>query len=120
MQGNRFQVPFHIPGTLTANITIVFTAPFDCMLEHVSFVSSNASDANVKIGTTSDDDAYLLAATGLVGDSNVPAEYSRSSFVGTEYPHILDGTVMLITIDYDGSSGTAGQNVTLVLTFSEG
>jgi len=120
MQGNHFSHVIHVTGTLAANVVPVFTVPKDCTLEHVSFVGSNASDATVKIGTTSDDDAYLLAATGLVGDSNVPAVYTRASFVGGEYPHIAAGTVMLVTVDFDGAGGTAVQNMTLILTFSEG
>ena len=120
MQGNHFTHIIHVLGTLAANVVPCFTVPADCQLEHVSFVGSNASDANVKIGNTSDDDAYLTAAVGLVGDSNVPAEYSRANFVGGEFPHIADGTVMLITMDFDGTAGTAVQNMTLVLTFSEG
>jgi hypothetical protein len=118
MQSQHFTITIHIPGTLAANIVPVFTVPFDCSLEHVSAVASNASSATIKIGTTSDDDAYLVAAD--VGDSNVPAEFDRDNFVGTEYPHIADGTVILITVDFDGAAGTAAQNLTVVLTFSEG
>jgi hypothetical protein len=118
MQGNHFTRTFHVVGTLTANVVPVFTMPFDCSLEHVSAVASNASNAQIKIGTTSDDDAYLLISD--VGDSNVPAEFARANFVGAENPHIVDGTVMLVTVDFDGAAGTAAQNLTVVLTFSEG
>ena len=118
MQGTRFTVTFHIPGTLAANITPVFTVPYDCSLLHVSAVATNNSDATLKIGTTSDDDAYLTACT--IGDSSVPVEKVAADFVGTADPHIVDGTVMLLTLDFDGAGGTAAQNVTIVLTFSEG
>lgn len=113
-----FQQSYHIPGTLTANITPVFTAPFDCQLVHVSVVGSNANNAQLKIGTTSSDAAYM--ALKDAGDSNVPLEYERDDFVGGQYPHIPDGSVVLITLDYDGAGGTAIQNATIVLTFTEG
>ncbi len=118
MQGDHFTITIHVPGTLAANITPVFTLPFHCSLVHVSAVATNASNATIKIGTTSDDDAYLTAAD--VGDSSVPAEFVAANFVGTADPHIVDGTVMLVTVDFDGSAGTAAANLTVVLTFSEG
>jgi hypothetical protein len=37
-----------------------------------------------------------------------------------QYPSIDDGDVLVLTLDYDGSSGTAAADVTIVLTFSEG
>jgi len=113
-----FQQSYHIPGTLSANITITFAAPFDMQLVHVSAVANNDSDATLKIGNSSDDDAYLLAAA--IGDSGTPVEKSRVNFIGGQYPHIADGTVVVATLDYDGDSGTAAQNVTIVLTFTEG
>jgi len=113
-----FQQSYHIPGTLTANITPRFTAPVNCTLLHASVVASNDSDATLKIGNSADDDAYLAAT--VVGDSGVPMVYSRQDFVGEQYPRITAGEVVVITLDFDGSSGTAAQNVTLVLTFAEG
>jgi hypothetical protein len=120
-----FQQSYHIPGTLSANIAIRFTAPGDCTLLHVSAVASNDSDATLKIGDSSDDDEYLVAA--VIGDSGTPVEFDGGDFVDTDgnthtryYPRISDGTIVVLTLDYDGSSGTAAQNVTIVLTFAEG
>jgi hypothetical protein len=118
MMERIFQQSYHIPGTLSANITIKFTSPVSCTLLHVSAVASNASDATLKIGTSSDDDEFLVAAT--IGVSGTPKEFDRDDFVGTQYPRIEDGDVVIVTLDYDGSSGTAAQNVTLLLTFAEG
>ena len=39
---------------------------------------------------------------------------------GKDYPRLNDGDVFVATLDYDGASGTAAQNVTIVLTFAEG
>ncbi|MBN2148707.1 MAG: hypothetical protein JW726_15070 [Anaerolineales bacterium] len=118
MQGNHFTVSFHIPGTLAANVTIVWTAPFACSLEHVSATGSNANNGLLTIGTTTTADAYL--ASSSIGDSNVPAEFDVDDFATTDYPHITDGTVLAIALDYDGAAGTATDNFTIVLTFSEG
>jgi hypothetical protein len=118
MQSMQLLFPVHVPGTLAANITFHFKAPFDLQLIGVQAVGSNAHDATLKVGTTSDDDAYLTAKN--VGDSAVSAEWDRDDFVGTQFPHISAGTVILVTVDYDGSSGTAVQNLTVVLIFTAG
>lgn len=113
-----FQQSYHIAGTLAANGNIRFTADRDMQLEHVSAVASNDSDATLKIGTSADDDLYLEAAT--IGDSATPVEFDRTDFVGDQFPHISKGTIVVLTLDFDGAGGTAAQNVTIVLTLSEG
>ena len=120
-----FQQSYHIPGTLSANVVITFTAPFDCTLLHVSACGSNANDGLLIIGDSSDDDEYLTSSS--IGDSGTPAEFDGNDFVDTSgnsharyYPRIVDGTVVVITLDYDGASGTATDDFTLVLTFAEG
>ncbi len=123
MQGNHLVYTWHIPGTLAANASIVFTTPFNLSLEKVSAVASNDSDATLKIGTSADDDGYLPAST--IGDSGTPVVFSRANFTGalTESgtsPHIAAGTVVALALDFDGAAGTAAQNVTIALVFSEG
>ena len=118
-----FQQAYHIPGTLAANIAIKFTVPFDCQLVHVSAVASNDSDATMIVGTSADDNGYITA--GVIGDSGVPVEKEAiTDFAGaladSQYPHIVDGTIVTVDLDYDGASGTAAANVTIVLTFTEG
>ena len=113
-----FQQVYHFPGTLAANITPRFTTPIDFTILHVSAVASNNSDATLKVGNSSDDDAYLVATA--IGDSGTPVEFDRDDFVGMQYPRVTDGTVVVLTLDFDGAAGTAAQNVTLVLTCAEG
>lgn len=120
-----FQQAYHITGTLAANVNIRFTAPCDCTLLHASAVASNDSDATIIIGDSSDTDEYLQSST--IGDSNVPAEFDGDDWYDTSgvqpgvyYPRIADGTVVVVTLDYDGASGTAADDFTLVLTFAEG
>jgi hypothetical protein len=117
-----FQQAYHIPGTLAANVTIKFTAPFGMQLVHVSAV---ASDATLALGDSDDADEYLTAAA--IGDSGTPVEFDGDDFVDADgnthnryYPRITDGTVVVVTLDYDGATGTAAADVTLVLTFTEG
>jgi len=113
-----FQQAFHIPGTLTADINIRYTAPMPCTLLHVSAVASNDSDATLIIGDSGDTDEHLESA--VIGDSNTPVEFELDDFVGDQYPRIADGDVVVLTLDHDGTDGTAAQNVTIILTFAEG
>ena len=114
----KFTHAFHVPGTLGADLAIIFTAPSDCQLVHASAVASNNSDATLKLGTTSAAEAYLEDC--VIGDTNVPVEKERADFVDTQFPRLSDGDVFLATLDYDGGSGTAANDFTLVLTFVEG
>ena len=120
-----FQQSYHIPGTLSADVNIRFTAPCDCTLLHVSAVGSNSNSGLLTVGDSSDTDEYLTSSS--IGDSNVPAEFDGNDFVDTSgnthtryYPRIADGTVVVITLDHDGDGGTATDDFTIVLTFAEG
>jgi hypothetical protein len=118
-----YQTAFHIPGTLTANINIRWCAPFDCQLVHVQAVGSNANDATLAVGSSADTDGYITAFA--IGDSNTPVEKEAladfdGALADSQYPHISDGTIVVLTLDYDGAAGTAAQDVTIVLTFTEG
>ena len=116
---NTYSVTIHVPGTLAADKSIVFTVPFNCQLIHVSACGSPAAhDAIMTIGTTTTADAYLLATT--IGVSNVPQVFDRDNFVGTQFPHIAAGTVMAVALDFNGSAGTAIANWTCILTFTLG
>ena len=77
------------------------------------------------VGDSDDTDEYLTEA--VIGDSGTPVEFDGSDFVDTSgnthgryYPRISDGTIVVVTVDFDGASGTAGEDVTIVLTFVEG
>ena len=122
---NKFAKSFHIPGTLTANITITFAVSSPCSLVHVSAVASNDSDATLILGTSSDTNGFLEEA--VIGDSGVPVEKERADFdgalltdAGKENPRLADGDIFVATLDFDGDGGTAAQNVTLVFEFTEG
>ena len=118
MQGHRFVVPFHIPGTLTADLDIRYKVPHDCTLEHISAVTSNDSDATLAVGTSDDTDEILAAAT--VGDSQVPGEKTVSNWASANSTgKLVKGDTVVLTVDYDGAAGTAADDLTIVLTFVE-
>jgi hypothetical protein len=115
-----FQQSWYIPGTLAANHTIIFKAPFDMQLVHVSLVNTSANAGTLKIGDGSDDDCYLAAEN--FGVSSTPAEVATpAGFDGVtadgQYPHIADGGVVVLTITDHGSHMAAAA---VVLTFTEG
>jgi hypothetical protein len=113
-----FQQAYHVPGTMSADLAIIFTAHHNMTLLHVSMVCTNAASTTVAIGTTSSAAAYMAAKA--VGQSSVPGVKTRSDFVSEQFPRIATGTVVKLTIDHDGAAGTAGANLTVVLTFAEG
>ena len=115
-----FQQTINLGPTLAANHTFSFKAPFDMQLVHVSLCNSTANAGTLKIGTAADDDAYLLAEN--FGVSSTPVEVATPAgfdgvTAGGQYPHITDGTTVLVTIT-DHASHMA--NVAVVLTFTEG
>ena len=114
----KYVMAFHVPGTLSADLAIVWTAPAGAQLVHVSAVGSNANDGLMTIGTTSNPDAYLESAS--IGDSSVPVEFDLDDFVDDQYPVISDGDVCTIVLDHDGATGTATDDFTVVLTLLEG
>lgn len=125
MDGNRYAVAFHYPGTLSADISGAFTLPTGMALSHVSATAENDSDATLAIGDAGDADGVLTAAT--IGDSGTPKEFTASDFDGalvdsgpTPYHYDNDDREVHFTLDYDGATGTAAQDVVLVFTFLEG
>lgn len=119
MQGTRFVVSYHTAGTLAANHSFIFKLPFDAQLVSVSAAGSNANNGILDVGYTGTLEGYL--ANMDVGDSAVAAiKDENTDFVGGEFPHIAAGTNIIATLDYDGSAGTAVNDFTLVMVFTEG
>lgn len=121
----KFTQTIHVPGALSADMDVRWIVPSGCKLVHVSAVASNDSDGTIAIGDGSDTDEHLAAS--VLGDSQVPAQYDGDDFVDSDgnshdryYPAIDDGDTISIAVDYDGSNGTAAEDVTIVLTFVEG
>lgn len=104
---------FNVVGNLSGNYEWYAKLPFGLTITHVSAVASNNSDATIKVGSTDDDDEVLTAS--VVGDSGTPAEYDSADFVSAA-PHLDDGDILDVTIDYDGESGTAAADLQVVIT----
>ena len=121
-----FQTAFHVPGTLGADLAIVWTAPFDCQLIHASAHVSDANAAGIEIGTTTDPNGYMTTWSSGVSGTPVQKE-AITDFDGaialSQFPHIADGDVLAITVDYNyngGGSAAACDDFSIVLTFTEG
>ena len=115
----KFLMTIVIPGTLAAPVDFMATIPSPCTLQHVSMVQSNAGNGRIKIGTSSDDDAYL--AYTEAGQSDVPVTLSAlSDWIGSVRPHLSKDEVFAVYVDHDGDGGTAADDLTMVLTFTEG
>ena len=119
MLGTFFTVSYHTAGTLAANHSFKFKLPFDAQLIFVSAVGSNANNGILDVGDSADGEAYVKDMD--IGDSGTPALADEpGDFVGDNYPHITKGTIIAAALDYDGASGTAAADFTLVLGFTEG
>ena len=119
MQGLLNTYSFHVPGTLTANITITWTAARNGRIKEISAVASNDSDATLMAGDSGDTNEYLAAA--VIGDSGTPVVFTRANWATTNTTAaFLADDVIVLTLDYDGAAGTAAQNVTIVVTTLEG
>ena len=119
MNQTRFQNFIHIPGAAAANWDIRFTVPYDCRLVHVSAVGSNANDAELAIGISTDTNSILVLAT--IGDSATPVEKTVADWATTNPTGVINkGEIMVLTLDYDGDGGTAAADTTIVLTFLAG
>jgi hypothetical protein len=121
MQGNHFAIPIVVPGTLTADVHFEFHAPINCQLEKVSANCDAATSFILDIGEndTPDTDAYLDGVT-VTGHATDNTEYTRTDFVGDQFPHIAAGADVVVTIDYDGGAGNDAAGVSILLWFSEG
>ncbi|MBN1640373.1 MAG: hypothetical protein JXA09_03985 [Anaerolineae bacterium] len=124
----KFTHTIHVPGTLGADLAVYWTVPSPCTLVHVSAVGSNSAAGGLSIGTSADADGYLTKCS--IGVSNTPVEKAFTDFDGAlltnpghEPPHVSDGDVLAVALDYDyngGGSASASADVTIVLTFVEG
>lgn len=120
MLGRPFTYSVHIHGTLVANASGEFKLPFDASLIAVSISNSASTDAILDVGTSADPDGIL--ADAACGDSNTPTEFEFNDWTGalatagTPYP-FAKGDILDWDLDYDGSSGTAAANCSIVFTF---
>lgn len=119
MIGRHFGRTIHVPGALSANLAITISVPVDCRLKRVSAVGSNAHDATLEIGVG--DDADNIMAADDIGDSDTPAVFGVDDWASANENGVLSqGDLLKLVVDYDGSAGTAIQDLTIDLDFLEG
>jgi len=119
----EFDVAFHIPGTMSADLDIRWNVPDDCQLLHVSAVTSTDDAASMTIGDEADPDLHLTTWAFGLGANTVREKGDASAFsdfATEQYPRISDGDTVVIAVDHDGDGGTSGADLTLVLRFAEG
>ena len=115
-----FTITLTAHPALAANPAFAFSLPFNAQLVAVSTCNSTANAGTIKVGKSTDDDAYLTAlAIGVSGTpvlSDAPADFDGAD-AASQFPHIAAGTIILVTIT-DGGAHPA--NVCVVLFFTEG
>ncbi len=115
-----FTIPFMIDGTLGADHTFTFKAPFDMTLIHVSMSNSSANAGTLDIGLSTDTDGWKDgAAFGVSGACTELAAFSDfdGAVAAGQYPTADDGDVITVIIK-DHASHMA--NPCVVFTFVEG
>jgi hypothetical protein len=115
-----FTIVLNTHPALAANPVYNFKLPMDAQLVAVSTCNSTANAGTIKIGKSTDDDAYLASlAIGVSGTpvlTVLPAGFDGAD-AGGQFPHIAAGTNIMVTIT-DGGSHPA--NVCVILFFTEG
>lgn len=120
MQGQRIMLPIHVPGSLTANLSITMQMPFDARILEVSAVGSNDGDGTLAVLAGAAGDVSILAAFA-VGDSGTPVVKTRANFATTNPTgKLANDDLLQLTIDYDGAGGTATDDLTILVTLIEG
>ena len=119
MQGHRVMLPFHVPGTLTADLVITWVAPFDGRVKHIGAVGSNANNGLLIFGISTDTNSILASAS--IGDSGTPIAFTVADFASTNPTGAFSkGEILVATLDFDGAAGTATDDFTLVVTLLDG
>lgn len=118
----KFTHAVHVPGALSGDLGIRFTAPSNCTLLHVSTVASNATNGTIALGISTATTGFMTAKT--LGVSGTPVVFTLPDFNGAllsqpgkEFPRITAGDIVVVTV---ARGGTAAEDVTVVLTFAEG
>lgn len=102
MRERSLVIPFRAAGTTTANVLFYVELPFQWQLLGIKAVAQNDSDATLAAS------GGATIAAAVIGDSGDPTYLQPTS------PQVVSAdTLVILTLDYDGSSGTAAQNVDL-------
>ena len=109
MNERFFSITYHTGGTLAANQTYLIAFPFPWTLLSIYASATNDSDATL---AASSSNSGVTITTAVIGDSSAMATLTDD----TGNPAAIDADeVVTLTLDFDGSSGTAAQNVSILV-----
>jgi len=100
-------------GTLSGNVTRYLEFPFPVAFYKAKSWATNDSSATLALGGAT---SFSIAAQAI-GDSADPATLTPAS---TDVVEADADELITLTLDYDGASGTAGENVGVMLWFMSG
>lgn len=103
MKERFFTTSYYIGGTLAANHVIIDEFPYQVTYLGTKAVADNDSDATLAVS------GGATVAASVIGDSNDPVYIEPSAPA-----NVAADTAITYTVDYDGASGTAAINVTLI------
>lgn len=102
MQERFFTLPFFIAGTTAANHLIYIELSYPWVMDKIKASAVNDSDATLAVG------GGVTVGAAVIGDGD-PVEIDCSQ---TE---VAADTLVTLTLDYDGSAGTAAQQVSIIV-----
>jgi len=100
-------------GTLAANVTRYIEFPWPATFVKAKAVASNDSSATFAVSGAS----TMSITAGVIGDSGDPATIAP---VSGDVAYEAADSLITMLLDYDGTSGTAAENVHLQVWFCIG
>jgi hypothetical protein len=113
MEEMRVLFPDYFDGTLAANVVRYVEFPVPAEFKWAKAWASNDSSATLTLAGAT---ATSIAAQ-TIGDSGDPKTITPAS---TDVTRIAKDEKVTITLDYDGASGTAAENVHVLMCFELG
>ena len=107
---------YFFTGTLGANVTLLLEFPFPVTFMSATAVATNDSSATLALSGAS----TMSIAAQAIGDSSdpvtiVPTATEKASTAGE-----AANSLITVTLDYDGTGGTAAENVSMTMFFLSG
>lgn len=118
MQGMKETLTF-VFGTPGADQVSYYKVKGTKHVDRVQSNQSNAGAARLLVGISTDTDSILT--DHLMGVSGTPVVKQRADFATTNPTGLLaDGDILVVTVDHNGNSGTAGQNIVVAIDLLDG
>ena len=110
MNERTYPVNYFVSGTLSANQTFYVQAAHPLTFVNAHALASNDSSATLAISGA----GTMSVAAQAIGDSGAFAKIEPAS---TDVTTEVADSLITVTLDYDGASGTAAENVQIILNF---